>query len=80
MALEYFDLSMDSGENDLPQAAEVKTFINQSLVPRNALLGENFFKMTLMPMMVFKDIADPYDCSTPDSQLYVTSISPPPME
>lgn len=65
--LEYFDLSSDSGDLELPDADEVKLFVKQSLPPPNSLFGEDFFKMPLMPMMVLKDIVDLYGCGTTDS-------------
>lgn len=66
--LEYFDLNTDSGENEFPEASEVKMFIKQSLPPPNALFDEGLFKMPFMPMTVFKECADLYDCVTLESQ------------
>ena len=70
--LEYFDLAPDSSDANLPEADDVKIFLEQSIPPPNVLFGEDFYKMPLMPLMILKDIANLYGCGTPDPQFTCT--------
>lgn len=43
--LEFFDITSESGEVELPDAADVKSFIQQALPPSQKILDDPFFEI-----------------------------------
>lgn len=66
-SLEFFDVRTDSGDTELPETEDVKTFVQQSLPPISVLFGDAFFRMESMPMMVMKEVADLYGFGTAEA-------------
>lgn len=62
--LKYFDLSFDSDDTDISDAYKIKILIKRSLPQPSSLFEKYFFKMSLMPEINFKNIANLYQRRT----------------
>ena len=65
--VEYFNLESRDGELRIPDAAEVKNFIQESLPPSMILLGEKFFIMPPIQIKILKEVADLFGCGMIDA-------------
>lgn len=64
--LDLFSLN-DEGNLDMPENSEVKQFFKHVLPSSSQLFTDEFCKIRTLPIILLKDIANIYDCGTPDA-------------